>query len=219
MRSATRPDDPEPAGSSSVVLGTPSPGPLGFSALGQRQDQKTRRRRIITTSPLSLGRNGARVGTPNATYRVWEPLPPSSALSSAPALQALNSFAAYTKGGDANWVPDADFAHSGAISDDQWSWMQIQVQGRGTVRFQWKVSSQSGDGISFDVDGWPQYWITGEHGWQSATYVITTTGTHALKWRYIKDSSGSSGQDRGWVKAVTWQPTPSLAQALDSPED
>ena len=45
--------------------------------------------------------------------------------------QALNSFAAYTTGGDANWVADSDFAHSGAIGDSQESWMYIDVSGPG----------------------------------------------------------------------------------------
>ena len=84
------------------------------------------------------------------------------------------------------------------------------------MRFQWKVSADSGDGLDFEVDGWPQQWLMGQQNWQSVTYVITTAGTHTLKWRYSKDSSGASGSDCGWVKAVTWQPTPSLAQAVNS---
>ncbi|MBM4027006.1 MAG: hypothetical protein FJ280_16625, partial [Planctomycetes bacterium] len=56
-----------------------------------------------------------------------------------PATQQLNSFAAYTKGGDAPWVADPyGFARSGAIDDDQESWMYIDVQGAGTVQFDWK---------------------------------------------------------------------------------
>ncbi len=39
------------------------PRPLGFNALGQRQDKRTRRRCIDTTAPLPLGRGGARVAS------------------------------------------------------------------------------------------------------------------------------------------------------------
>jgi hypothetical protein len=31
-------------------------------------------------------------------------------------------------------------------------------------------------------------------------------GTQVLRWRYTKDSSGSSGQDRGWVDQVSFAP-------------
>ena len=58
-------NDHEPAGRL-LPFGTSGdavPRPLGFIALRQRQDKRTRRRSIETTSPLPLGRGGARVAS------------------------------------------------------------------------------------------------------------------------------------------------------------
>ncbi|MFH1715827.1 MAG: hypothetical protein ABIF19_00625 [Planctomycetota bacterium] len=39
--------------------------------------------------------------------------------------------------------------------------------------------------------------------WALKTYTVNS-GTHTLKWRYVKDSSGSSGADHGWVDFIQW---------------
>ena len=45
--------------------------------------------------------------------------------------------------------------------------------------------------------------ISGEVDWTQKSYSISS-GIHSLKWRYVKDSSGSSGDDCGWVDFVQW---------------
>ncbi len=45
--------------------------------------------------------------------------------------------------------------------------------------------------------------ISGETGWQQKSYSVTS-GIHILKWRYVKDGSGQSGDDCGWVDFVQW---------------
>jgi len=40
---------------------------------------------------------------------------------------------------------------------------------------------------------------------------VNSTGYHTLKWRYVKDGSGSDGYDKGWVDYVQWT-GPSPAQ-------
>jgi RHS repeat-associated protein len=47
-------------------------------------------------------------------------------------------------------------------------------------------------------------------GWQQKTYTVLA-GTHTLKWRYIKNGSVSSGENRAWVDFVQWT-GPSPAQ-------
>ncbi len=138
-----------------------------------------------------------------------------------PPTQYLNNLSAYTQGGDAPWVADAGgFAKSGSISDDQESWMYINVSGSGTLRFQWSVSSEENcDYLEFYIGDTSYDSISGECSWAQKSYTITGSGTHRVKWRYYKDSSVSSGSDCGYVKAVTWQPdppAPTLAQAADS---
>jgi hypothetical protein len=89
----------------------------------------------------------------------------------------------------------------------------VYVDGQETLTFYWKVScEQNDDYLQFYVDGVlkdqtcgePVESISGEVGWQKKTYTVTGSGGHALKWRYVKDYSGSAGQDRGWVDFVQW---------------
>ncbi len=142
----------------------------------------------------------------NRLTEVRKPIPPT---------QNLNNFAAYTKGGDAPWVADPyGFAKSGNIDDGyengQESWMYINVQGPGTVRFKWKVSSQQwSDYLEFYVDDIQRYSISGECDWRDdGPFTVTGTGPHQLKWRYAKNYEFSEGEDCGYVKDVNFTPPP-----------
>jgi hypothetical protein len=53
------------------------------------------------------------------------------------------------------------------------------------------------------LDGVYKDQISGEVGWQQKSYSVTA-GTHILKWRYVKNSTGYSGDDCGWVDFVQW---------------
>ncbi len=80
-----------------------------------------------------------------------------------------------------------------------------------TVKFYWKVSSeQNHDYLQFYIDGTLKDQISGEVAWQQKSYAVTS-GIHILKWRYVKDGSGQSGSDCGWVDFVQWT-GPSPAQ-------
>ena len=95
------------------------------------------------------------------------------------------------------------------------------MTGSGTVTFWWKVSSeQNYDWLEFYIDQVRKDRISGEVDWQQKTYTISGSGTHYLRWQYIKDSSTKSGDDCGWVDWVqgpgTTPPQPDYyAQALD----
>jgi hypothetical protein len=150
--------------------------------------------------------------------------PPPGSLS-----EALDTNLIFTTDGSADWFSqtttsyyDGDAARSGGISDNQESWMQTTVGGAGAGSFYWKVSSEGGyDYLEFYVDGSLRGRISGTAGWQQMTYTITTSGSHTLEWRYVKDYSESEGDDCGWVDKVEWveggQPPPgSLSEALDT---
>jgi RHS repeat-associated protein len=112
-----------------------------------------------------------------------------------------------------------DAAQSGAISNNGQSWMQTTVSGPGIIRFYWKVSSQLGDYVEFFIDSVRQARISGTTDWQGQSYTITGSGTHTLKWRYTKNSSGSGGSDCAWVDYVQ-SPSPTdwltITYAYDS---
>ncbi|MHC4540521.1 MAG: hypothetical protein ACYTEK_15975 [Planctomycetota bacterium] len=89
-----------------------------------------------------------------------------------------------------------------------------------TIKFYWKVSSeQNGDYLQFYIDDTLKDEISGEVDWTLVSREVDA-GTHVLKWRGacpesfrgIKDSSGSDGDDCGWVDFVQWTgPSPAPA--------
>jgi hypothetical protein len=136
------------------------------------------------------------------------PEPPSDPLS-----EALDTSLSFITGGSSDWFSqtatsyhDGDAAQSGDISDDQESWIQTTVSGKGTVKFYWKVSSEEEyDCLEFYVDGVLQDKISGLGGyWQQKMYTINTSGSHVLEWRYMKDGATSFGDDCGWVDKMEW---------------
>jgi uncharacterized delta-60 repeat protein len=120
---------------------------------------------------------------------------------------------AWSSGGNAPWTGQTavthdgmDAAQSGAISDSQETWVETSVMGPGPLSFWWKVSSEPGyDYLEFYTNGVRVTRIAGEVNWQAWNGTLGT-GTQVLRWRYIKDSGGNSGQDRGWVDQVSFTP-------------
>ncbi|MEI7947597.1 MAG: S8 family serine peptidase [bacterium] len=119
-----------------------------------------------------------------------------------------NTTVPWTTGGSAKWYGQnivsndgVDAAKSGTIGNRQWSWMETQVVGPGNASFWWRVSSEADwDWLEFYVDGVLSDRISGETGWLRKT-VALATGTHKLRWRYVKDGADIDpvGQDCGWV--------------------
>jgi hypothetical protein len=127
--------------------------------------------------------------------------------------QALdNPKLSFTLGGDGNWFPETatyyyggSAAQSGAIGNNQSSWLQTTVVGPGILSFYWKVSSEATyDFLEFYIDGNLQPGaISGNVDWQQKTFPISA-GSHTLKWVYVKDPSVSAGSDCGWVDKVVY---------------
>ena len=103
------------------------------------------------------------------------------------------------------WEPTT---RSGAIPDNEVSWMQTIVTGRGDVSFTWAVSSEeAGDFLQFYIDGIRKDQISGTGGdWETRTFPIATYFWHTLTWRYVKNGSERDGEDCGWVHGVKWVP-------------
>ncbi len=130
--------------------------------------------------------------------------------------EALDASLSFTTGGSADWFSqttttryDGDAAQSPDISHRQESWMQTTVSGTGTVKFYWMVSSEEDfDCLEFYIDGVLQEKTSGSVNWQHKTYTISTSGSHTLEWRYVKDGGGNYGRDCGWVDKMEWVSTP-----------
>ena len=108
----------------------------------------------------------------------------------------------------ANYSSAPGSARSGTIGDNGTTTLKTTVQGKGTLSFKWKTSSeQNYDKLNLYVDGSLVTSISGSLGWATYTRTITAEGSHTVEWRYTKDGSVSSGSDCGWVDDVVWTPT------------
>jgi len=100
---------------------------------------------------------------------------------------------------------DHDSARSGDIGDDQETWLQTTVTGPGTLTFDYKLSCDAGDEYAFSIDGQYRSGRAGSQDWtESGPWTITGAGTHTIRWKFIKDSSGSSGSDCLWIDRIRW---------------
>jgi len=112
----------------------------------------------------------------------------------------------FTLSGTGSWYSQTtttyyggDAAQSPVITHSQSSSMETAITGKTTVKFYWKVSSETNyDYLRFYIDGVLKNSISGTVNWAQKTYTVTS-GAHTLKWTYVKDASASSGSDCGWV--------------------
>lgn len=117
--------------------------------------------------------------------------------------------------GVGKWVVSNEDAYDGdycaktePILNNQYSKLKIQLEvlSEGPLTFYYKVSSeQYYDYMAFIVNGLQDQKWHGEIGWQQYTYNMKP-GNYALEWRYIKDSSGSEGEDCAWLDKITFPP-------------
>ena len=117
----------------------------------------------------------------------------------------------FTAGGSSMWFSQANVTHdaqdaaqSGAVTDNQSTWMETTVTGPGALNFWWKASCEDDpdadnwDFVRFLVDGIERYRLDGITDWRQINSTFGA-GAHVLRWEYSKDESLSDGDDRAWV--------------------
>lgn len=119
--------------------------------------------------------------------------------------------AGFTTGGTAGWTIVSSGARSGmfaAASGDighgatSSLTRTVTLSAVGNVRFAYRVSSEATyDELSFWIDGVSQGEWSGSVGWTTASYSLSA-GMHTLEWRYTKDASVDSGEDRALVDDI-----------------
>ncbi len=119
--------------------------------------------------------------------------------------------ASWTVGGAAGWVVDASrahggamAAHSGAIGHSATSSLTATFSYPVTVEasFWLMTSSESGyDYLRVFVDGVQQGQWSGTTAWTRVSQILAP-GAHTVEWRYAKDGSSVSGDDRVWIDDV-----------------
>jgi len=118
--------------------------------------------------------------------------------------------ASFSSSGQACWTPvdhhssgDGDSMQAGDISDDASSMLESQLDGPSQVTFDWRVSAQGSDTLSFYIDDVLTRSIAGDTEWDTVS-VSVGEGQHTLAWVYEKDGLVSMLEDSGWVDSVSF---------------
>jgi hypothetical protein len=120
----------------------------------------------------------------------------------------------FATGGARPWRPVAEpdapkggsSARSGELLDDNGeSWIETTVNGPGTLRWKWRVSSEKDyDFLHLSVDGTVMAAISGEVDWAERALEIGP-GAHLVRWSYDKDDYLSENADSAWLDDVRWE--------------
>ena len=94
-------------------------------------------------------------------------------------------------------------AQSGAVGDNEVSWIETTVVGPGWLYYRFKLSSETNADYLLDKNG---YEIgSGETDWKSQ-FSFINAGPHTIRWSYQKDYALASGHDAAWLDAVYFKP-------------
>lgn len=108
------------------------------------------------------------------------------------------------------WPFEGDYcSKSGSIGDNQHTdlYITLTTMGEGDFSFYRKVSSEdSWDYLRFSIDGNPTAAWSGEKDWEQFTYGLNS-GTHTLKWSYMKDQNTAGGSDCAWLDNIVFPGT------------
>jgi secreted trypsin-like serine protease len=118
-------------------------------------------------------------------------------------------------GGALPWIanPLAAGVESGAIDDSQDSILMASISGEGTLSFEWSVSSEDNeedandpfDALYVYVDNELYSFISGElTAFETISNLELGAGTHRITWVYSKDPAVSEGDDKAYLRNVTF---------------
>ena len=133
----------------------------------------------------------------------------------------LSAFAWQTLGSSL-WYIDDSIAHtgtysvrSGAITHNNLTTLQVEVEvsADGEISFYKKLSTEaSRDNLTFYIDNTAMDVWSGEVDWSRESFPVTV-GTHKFKWIYMKNGSGTYGEDCCWIDDVQF-PSASVVSFL-----
>ena len=109
----------------------------------------------------------------------------------------------WTITGQSAWHGDFS-AVSAAIDNSEESSLSINIEAStaDSVTFYFRVSSEEDwDFLKFFIDGLEKGKWSGELPWTYGSFPVDS-GSHVLKWTYIKDANTSKGMDRAWLDYI-----------------
>ncbi|REL35441.1 trypsin-like serine protease [Thalassotalea euphylliae] len=125
-------------------------------------------------------------------------------------------------GGEQAWLANSvdGGIESGAITHDQDSIVMAVVSGEGELNFEWSVSSEENaddpaepyDALYIYINGELVEFISGEVAFEQKSYDLTGE-ENRITWVYNKDGSASEGDDKGYIRNISFTPTAAPAPA------
>ena len=132
----------------------------------------------------------------------------------------------FTTGGDAPWNYDLDWENmngsydirmqSGQIGNEEESWLQTSVVGRGTFSFRWKVDCEyddfgeaAWDHLAVFTNGVEAVRMDGTRGWERMSFTFDDDGRHTIRWVFVKDGydeEDAAYEDCAWLGRFSWNP-------------
>lgn len=132
----------------------------------------------------------------------------------------------FTTGGDAGWNYDWDWENmngaydirmqSGQIGNEEESWLQTSVVGRGTFSFWWKVDCEyddfgeaAWDHLAVFTNGVEAVRMDGTRGWERMSFTFNDDGRHTIRWVFVKDGydeEDAAYEDCAWLGRFSWNP-------------
>ena len=129
-------------------------------------------------------------------------------------------------GGDAGWNYDWDWENmngaydirmqSGQIGNEEGSWLQTSVVGRGTFSFRWKVDCEyddfgeaAWDHLAVFTNGVEAVRMDGTRGWERMSFTFDDDGRHTIRWVFVKDGydeEDAAYEDCAWLGRFSWNP-------------
>ena len=133
----------------------------------------------------------------------------------------------FTTGGDAGWhytwtqsgSKYSDYEEclqSGQIGNEEESWLQTSVVGRGTFSFRWKVDCEyddfgeaAWDHLAVFTNGVEAVRMDGTRGWERMSFTFDDDGRHTIRWVFVKDGydeEDAAYEDCAWLGRFSWNP-------------
>lgn len=133
----------------------------------------------------------------------------------------------FTTGGDAGWhytwtqsgSKYSDYEEclqSGQIGNEEESWLQTSVVGRGTFSFWWKVDCEyddfgeaAWDHLAVFTNGVEAVRMDGTRGWERMSFTFDDDGRHTIRWVFVKDGydeEDAAYEDCAWLGRFSWNP-------------
>ena len=133
----------------------------------------------------------------------------------------------FTTGGDADWdytwtqsgSKYSDYEEclrSGQIGNEEESWLQTSVVGRGTFSFRWKVDCEyddfgeaAWDHLAVFTNGVEAVRMDGTRGWERMSFTFDDDGRHTIRWVFVKDGydeENAAYEDCAWLGRFSWNP-------------